>query len=292
MKLLRIAGILIFLLSTISFTTYRFYVKNQIDTIGPEISLPGESITISVKDSTEKLLEGVAAFDQMDKDVTKSIIIENISDFNISGTRMITYAAFDGKYNVTTQERELVYSDYEPIRFKLSKPLSFEVGENNEILNSLSASDSLDGDITDKISFNIPEYSFGEIQGSYMVKFQVTNSAGETALLPAEVEFHNPDYGNQEKIPELILTEYLIYQKTGDNVNPRSYLNKIIIGNQEYSLTYNLGNSITSNQIDINKVTYESNLDMKNPGVYAINYSYTSEDGYTGTTRLLVVVEE
>ena len=113
MKLLRITGILIFLLSTISFTTYRFYVKNQIDTIGPEISLPGESITISVKDSTEKLLEGVTAFDQMDKDVTKSIIIENISDFNISGTRMITYAAFDGKYNVTTQERELVYSDYE-----------------------------------------------------------------------------------------------------------------------------------------------------------------------------------
>ena len=125
-----------------------------------------------------------------------------------------------------------------------------------------------------------------------MVKFQVTNSAGETALLPAEVEFHNPDYGNQDKVPELILREYLIYQKTGDNVNPRSYLNKIIVGTQEYSFTYNSGNSITSNQIDINKVTYESNLDMKNPGVYAINYSYISEDGYTGTTRLLVVVEE
>ena len=118
-----------------------------------------------------------------------------------------------------------------------------------------------------------------------MVKFQVTNSAGETALLPAQVEFQNPDYGNQDKVPELILREYLIYQKTGDNVNPRSYLNKIIIGTQEYSFTYNLGNSITSNQIDINKVTYESNIDMKNPGVYAIDYSYTSEDGYTGTTR-------
>lgn len=292
MKLLRIAGILIFILSTISFTTYRFYVKNQLDIIGPEITLPGQSITISVKDSPEKLLEGVAAFDELDQDVTESIIIENISDFNTSGTRMITYAAFDGKYNVTTQERELVYSDYEPIRFKLSKPLSFEVGENNEILNSLSAFDSLDGDLTDKISFNIPEYSFGEIQGSYNVKFQVTNSAGETALLPAEVEFHNPDYGSQDKVPELLLSEYLIYRKTEDDINPISYLSKLMIGNQEYSFANNLGNNIAANQIDINKITYKSNIDMKNPGVYAIDYSFTSEDGYTGTTRLLVVVEE
>lgn len=292
MKLLRIAGLIVFLLSSLSYGSYKFYENNYVDYMGPEITCQSDSITVSVKATEEELLQGVKAYDQEDGDVTKSIMIEKISKLTDSDTRTITYAAFDSSNNVTKFERELIYADYTPPRFSLSKPLNFIIGEQDDIIQYMQVTDSIDGDLSDKIRYEEPDYFFGQSEGSYEIKFQVTNSAGVSVVLPAEVEFHYPSYESSNKIPEIILSEYLIYLKAGDSYDAKSYLQKVKIGNKEYSITDNQLGVSNSNTISKNRISVQSKVNTREPGVYEVDFSMTTDDGYTGTTKLLVVVEE
>lgn len=291
MKLLRIIVLVIFVFSTISFTWYKNYETFILDKTGPEITYIGDSITVSIDATEEELLEDVTAIDQEDGDVTKSVIIEKISKLAL-GKRIITYAAFDSANNVTTKERELIYLDYTSPRFSLSKPLSFYVGAYDDILNYMEVSDCIDGDLTDKIKFEMPSMLYGEKEETFNVKFQVINSIGDTAVLPATVEFKYPMLDSLDKIPEIILKEYLIYLKLGESCNAREYLEKVKIGQKEYSFIEDQPGVANGLTISKNSIIVQSNMNLREPGIYDINYSMTTADGFKGTTKLLVIVEE
>lgn len=291
MKLLRITGLIIFLLSALSYTSFRIYEEKTIDATGPEINYQNDNLTLSINSPEEDLLQGITAIDDKDGDVTKSTIIESVSKFTGIGKRTITYAAFDSSNNITKNDRQLIYSDYTPPRFALSSPLSFIIGEE-DILQYMTATDCIDGDLTKKIKYDLVDYDFGSQEGTFQVKFHVTNSAGDTAYLPAEVEFRYPSYEDQDRIPEIILSNYLIYLKTGDYFNAKDYLQGVTVGQVKYSFGENyIGNS-KSNVISKNLITLQLDPNMQEPGVHQVNYSMSTEDGYTGTTKLLVVVED
>lgn len=190
MKLFRIAVLILFLLSTAAYVGYRGYGSRKLDAIGPEIEYHQEALQVSVTTSEEELLQGVTAFDGVDQDVTKSLLIESVSDFIGPGKRLITYAAFDSSNNITKCVRELTYTDYTPPRFIILKPLRFALGTSQGITGYLQVLDCIDGDITDQIKFEQPDYYFGALGGSYPIEFRATNSAGDTAYLSAEVEFY------------------------------------------------------------------------------------------------------
>ena len=190
MKILRIAVLLIFLLLAVTYLGYRGYVSRSTDTIGPEIQYQPEELQISVKASEQDLLQEVTAFDVRDKDVSESLLVESLSDFISPGKRLITYAAFDSNNNVTRQERELVYTDYTSPQFTILKPLRFALGSSEDLSDYLEVFDCLDGNITDKVKFDQPDYYYGTIIGRYPIQFRATNSAGDTAYLSAEVEFY------------------------------------------------------------------------------------------------------
>lgn len=272
MKLLRIAGLSLFLLAAISYTGYRVYEESIIDEVVPVITDGSDSIIASVNITNEDLLRGVVAKDDKDGDVTNSLMIEAVSDFVGPGERIITYAAFDSNNNIAKQERKLVYTDYIPPRFSLSKPLRLSVGDQDHILDYLKVWDCIDGDLSDKIKFDEPDYSFGTTVDTYQIEFQVTNSAGDTAYLPTEVEFYNAAYSDNKNSPEILLKEYLIYIKKGEGFDPKSYLKGSSIGNQN--------------------IVVSSNVNKNKPGVYNVEYSMMSQNGYSGTTKLVVVVEE
>lgn len=280
MKLLRITGLVLFLLCTVGFVGFKGIELNNQDILGPEITIQNNSITVSVKDSKEKLLEGITAFDEKDGDVTDTLLVENISRFTSAGKRIITYAAFDKSNNIMKEEREIVYDDYVSPKFSLSKQLRFYVGEEYDIIRNMKATDCIDGDITDKIKYNEQTLGLGESEGIYKVEFQVTNSAGDTAYLPTTVEFYYPGYQNIDLLPTIQLKEYLIYIKIGESVAPESYIEKVMVGNDK------------KNRIPKNQVKMSSNVNSNKPGVYDVNYTVTSEDGYKGTAKLLVIVEE
>lgn len=295
MKLLRIAGLILFLLSAISFTGYYGYEASREDKVGPVIHFAGDELMTGVEVTKEDLLNGVTAYDERDGDVTDTVLIESVSDFIGPGQRIITYAAFDTSHNVTKKERKLIYTNYVPPRFSLEKPLRFAVGDAVNLLKYMKVWDCIDGELSENIKYEEPDAFFGAAEDTYQMKFQVTNSAGDIAVLPAEVEFYIPAYNSEKLIPEILLDEYLIYLKAGDAFKPEAYLKGVRINQEEYSIVEDARaqmNYLSGSAISRNSITISSNVNTKVPGIYKAEYSMTVQNGYRGTTKLLVVVEE
>jgi hypothetical protein len=289
MKVLRIAGLVIFMLSLVAFVGFDRYEAYRKDTLEPEITFENDSLTVSVNATEQELLQDVTAFDQKEGDVTASVIIEKISKFTSPGKRTITYAAFDSSNNVAKKDRESVYSDYTAPRYSLSQPLIFNVGED-DILKYLTVTDCIDGDLSGNIKYDEKSYTFGDYEGTYETKFMVTNSAGDTAYLPVDVEFRYPGYEKSEYIPKLLLKEYLVYCKMGKAFNAWNYIDKVLLGNTTYTILPGVADGVTT--ISRSNISVKSNVNIGQAGVYEVNYSMTTEEGYTGNTKLIVVMEE
>jgi hypothetical protein len=295
MKLLRISGLLLFLLSAISFAGYYGYETSRNDNVGPVIEFTGDEIVVGVEATNEELLNNVTAYDEKDGNVTDTVLVEAVSDFIGPGQRMITYAAFDSNGNVTKKERKLVYTDYKPPRFSLEKPLRFAVGDAANILRYLKVWDCIDGDLTENIKYEEPNAYFGTAEDTYQMKFQVTNSAGDTAVLPAEIEFYTPVYNSEKLIPEILLDEYLIYLKAGDTFKPEAHLKGVRINQEEYRIAEDggaQGEPSSNATISKKSISISTNVNTRKPGIYQAEYSMTAQNGYRGATKLLIVVEE
>lgn len=291
MKLLRIIGLVMFFLTSAAFAWYRVFQTSSIDTVPPVITFTNNSITTSVSTPKEELLKGVSAFDQKDKDVTSEVVLEKMSGITNGGKRTITYAVSDSSYNVAEKERELIYSDYTPPRFSLTKPLIFVIGTDVDVKRYLTVADCFDGDLTDKIRFEEPDVYFGESETSYNINYIVTNSAGDTATLPVTVDFRYPDY-DKDKTPQISLSQYIVYIKAKAYFDEKSYLDSVSIGDNQYILKDGLQNGLGGNEISKNMITVQSNVNLREAGTYEVRYSLTTQDSYTGYTKLIVVVEE
>ena len=82
------------------------FLYANLDRQAPVISFAEESSPgIYTEDmSEEQLLEGVSAFDDVDGDVTGSVLVEKISD-TAAGNVIVTYAALDSSNNVAKKSR-------------------------------------------------------------------------------------------------------------------------------------------------------------------------------------------
>lgn len=255
------------------------------DNTAPEIIIEDQLLEVSALDSRDALLQGVTARDAVDGDVTASLVVESVRLLRGDGTVTVTYAAFDKSGNVAKKTREVLYSDYESPRFALKQPLLF-TQKNYDLLSIVSASDILDGDITHRIRATALEAVTSGYSGTYHVRFQVTNSLGETVELVLPVEIYTA--GAYEA--NLTLTEYLIYVKAGDTFNARNYLDAFTVGRETMSLDKGVPDSL--------KLTISGKVETGEPGVYEVNYQITycpdserSEQVYTAYSKLIVVVE-
>lgn len=89
------------------------------DRKGPEILLSSERITYRADDDTSVLLEGVTAIDDVDGDVSDSLIVEAIYPSADGKKAKIIYAAMDSSNNVTKKQRIV---DYESAEESIANP--------------------------------------------------------------------------------------------------------------------------------------------------------------------------
>lgn len=294
MRRLRLLLLVFFLVvfAVFMFNSIREYVTS--DYVAPEITAGSEQMSLSVNDSDEALLEGMRAQDNLDGDVTDSIVVVSKSKFIAKSTRNVSYAAFDKSNNVGTYVRKLVYTDYHSPRFVLSEPLRFVAGNSSyDYLRHMRATDCLDGNLSSQIKITMGDTeTASESSSKQSIHFLVTNSAGDSSSLVLVATYE--DFESYSKASPA-LTDYIIYIKTGEKPNYRSYLEGIwTAGNtRKFSdLGFNPDEDIS---IDDSKVNY------KTPGVYTVTYKLTRgtpmADGGTyrtdfGTASLFVVVED
>lgn len=254
---------------------------------GPVIFYPEGVLEISVQDGEEALFQGVTAKDDKDGDVTGSILVEKLSGFDGENRREVTYAAFDSDGNVTKATREIVYTDYTPIRFQLNHSLRYRTGETINLSELVGASDSLDGDLSDKVKVKLESGLSTRTSGVYRIQFSVTNSACDTRILDTELEVY--DAAMNEAVVNL--TTYLIYYEDG-KPDYYSYLDSVIVGGIHYNFQNgkNIATGTDGSTLSRSSLQIRSNVDPSTPGVYPVYLIY-QDDAYQGMAQLMVVVE-
>lgn len=282
-------SVLLIIVCVVGYYGYRALDLARTDTKAPKIEINTERVEVSVLDPKSALLQGVTAMDNVDGDVTESVVVESISLLNRDGTISVSYAAFDSTGNVAKATREAKYTDYESPKLTLSGPLLYSYGSNFDVLSTVGATDMIDGDIQHRVRATALEEDSIATLGTHQVRFQVNNSLGDTMALELPVEVYAADTYNAG----LTLTEYLIYLPVGANFNPSSYLGDFTLRGE----TTNLRNGLPGNYT----LRTKGEVQTQQPGVYCMEYrvTYTVRNEtnpnlnqeYTGYSKLIVVVE-
>ena len=144
-------------LCLVVFFGYRAYDRARTDTTPPEIYISPEPLELSVNAPKGILLQDVTAEDDRSGDVTSSLVVESIRLLNRDGKIAVGYAAFDNAGNVAKLQREVQYNNYRSPRFTLNGPLLYPYGKNFDVLDDISAKDSLDGEIPHHIRAMLTE---------------------------------------------------------------------------------------------------------------------------------------
>ena len=246
-----------------------FYLGTSDRSVPPQISCPEGVLEISAADSQSALLEGVTASDPQDGDLTHRVIIGGISKLISSDTAKVTYLVFDSDDNMASYVRLIRYTDYQRPTFSVTEPLVYSTTEDATVLPRLSATDVVDGDISDRIRVSTLEASSNsEI---YYVSVQATNSVGDTSWLRLPVLLLESD----PLRPTVTLSQYLTYVELGDDFDPQSYLQSI---------------QVPGTDVDVFDVAIEGSVDTSKADTYYVYYTHTS-NGSMGTAILTVVVQ-
>lgn len=290
MRKFRKIWLVFFIIMTLLFGVYRFLEITKDDSSGPVISVGKEIVKLSIHDGEELLLEGVTATDKKDGDVTSSVIVENISKFYDEDVRTVTYAAFDSDNHISKATKEVRYTDYTSPRFSLSGSLRFRAGETVNIEKIVSATDCLDGDLSNKIKITTDTSINNRVTGFYTIKYEVTNSAGDTVVLPIDIEIYEPV--NNEVV--LNLDRYLVYYE-GKEIRYKDFLQSVQKGSLEYAFGNESETDTDSENLSKSLVRVnDEEVNTEKPGVYPVYYYFElEEDRYTSTAIevLYVVVE-
>ncbi len=264
------------------FGVYHFGIRNMLDTTPPVITVEEGLLVVSVKDPEEVLLQGLTAVDDKDGDVTDSLLVESVYGV-VDDVTTVTYAAIDSRGNVSKCQRQVRYRDYESPKFQLYDSLIFTNGAGFDLMNYVGAVDVIDGDIRRRVRATVVSDTQSLLSvGRHQVKFQVTNSLGETVDLVLPVEVGETGWYNAE----VELTDYLIYLDRLAPFEPKQYLKSFEVRGVHVDLD---GEESRDVILDIS-----GTVDTGVPGIYEVTYTLSQNvdlTTFTGRARLIVIVE-
>lgn len=277
MRNIQIIVIVLFLVVSVVFSAFFVYDRTMVDREPPMIVCDGVPISVSVHASEAELCSGLTATDNVDGDLTDRIIVRRVSQLYGSNSALIYYAVFDSSSNYCTYSRSISYTDYRKPRFALSQPLSFNVSSRVTLEDRLSATDMIDGDITQRIRLSSTSVSLTE-PGIYPITVQVMNSSGDTAVITVPVIIQSVT----SRHPVIRLSEYLIYADKNEELTEEQLRGYIVSARESSS-----GALLDPQDIDIDM----SQLDTSKRGCTNVSFTYTNSRDLTYTVLLTVVVE-
>lgn len=258
----------------------------------PKVTVTDETLTTTLE-KWQKDLESSVEIASDNGKIKK--IVEQVSGFTEDQTRTATIAVADAEGHVTKVQKEFRYEDYQSPRFHLTRPLFFSKNDM-DVYGYMSADDVLDGDLTYKIKMSgLTDESLNN-GGNIPVEYRVTNSAGDTTILPVTLTVQ--DEKNTAGEIGINLSEYLVNLRVGDGFDPVNYLqslqiqNNLFIRNEENYFISSTGLAANLGTYHVDQVQIDNPVDTGKLGVYEVSYRFSLEFGESGMTRLIVVVNK
>lgn len=265
--------VLIFVLAVVLYIATGIRLKMGEDKTNPVITSDRDIHQVSVNAKESDFLAGLSASDPEEGDLTENIIVGSISKFIKPGMVNVSYVVFDKNNNVGQFVRKTEFTDYQSPEFALTDSLDYPVGSIVKVLDVLTAKDSIDGDITDKIRIIAGEVDAKEA-GTYKVRAQVSNDYGDTIEQDLFVNINEKTAVS----PVIELKSYMIYIEKGSSFKPQNYIESVV----DYQ----------NNDIDESLVEITNNVDKNKPGTYQVTYRVEDENEHEGIRHMIVVVKE
>ena len=269
MRMIRITLVVLLILATIAFVTTSFIQTRSGKDQGPKISCQLENLEISVSADKSAFMVGLTASDPQDGDLTDQIILGGLSKLITADTAKATYYVFDSDNNMASFSRFVRYTDYRMPTFALDSPLVFESNSTVSLTGIVTATDVIDGDLTEKIRVSV--LSPTRDSEVYSVTVQVTNSMGDLAKVELPVIVQEQRVNR----PNIKLRDYLLYLPQGSEFDPQQHFAYAIVPGKSFSFQ------------DLEII---NEVDTSQPGTYWVWYTHTGTD-FVGTAILTVVVE-
>lgn len=272
MRYLRIFAIFLFIGTICLFGYSRYQYQAGLNTDFPTLTSDTEILELRCDEAANGIFRGLTATDATDGDLTDRILVASTSHFLEPGTVNIKYVVFDSHNHSATLTRKVHFTDYVSPTFSLSKAPMYLRGENFDLLDHITVTDCLDGDISTKVrlvSGSVSNYT----SGTYPILLEAYNSYGDTAQLQILVTYLD----KSQSTVSILLSDYVDYIEQGSVYDPSA---KVL------AVTDSQGKTLDKTQ-----VTFTGNLDTSTPGYYPMVYSYS--DGVNkGQTCITVVVKE
>ena len=270
MRIMRIAVVIIFIITTVAFVGVFLHQRSNVDNTIPEIILDTDFIEVSCDATAEDFLKGVTATDDKDGDLTSQVIVESVSRFVEPGVVEVKYAVCDSDNHVARATRRARYVDYEAPQFKLNTSLCFSLYENINITSYISAVDSIEGDISTNVVITSPDFT-PALPGIYTLNISVSNKQGDTSSLSLPLIMEDRNLS----APTITLTDYLIYVDKNEKIDFDDYIVEATDRNK---------NKLTD------KIEIDHNVNFNESGTYSVHYYVTDSNGAKGHSVLNIVV--
>lgn len=226
------------------------YTRNLDDTIGPVITLNGESL-IKLEVGAEYKELGATAYDEMEK-VDIPVKVEGAVDTSKTGEYILVYTAMDSSRNISKITRKVNVADTKAPVIELNgkSEVTIEAGQKYEELGAIGR-DEEDGEIKATVA--------GEVNtnkpGVYILTYTVTDSSGNSATATRKVKVIDTT------APEIIL-------KGKDEVT--------VEAGSKYEELGAEAKDIVDGKVEV-KISGE--VDTKKIGEYTITYSAKDSSG-------------
>ncbi len=264
------------------------------DHTAPQITADSDTVyvdaTLSEEEQHSQLMAGLSASDETDGDITADIRLASLSRFAADGSRTAAYIVFDKADHSATLTRTVFYNGYAAPKIYSSQPFRVQENEVNDMdpSKSLTAEDMIDGDLTSQVRFSFKDDIYSAIAGEYDASLSVSNSGKDTRTIPIKYTVVEGTSEEREKYYPL-LSDYIVYTYVGQEINAYDYL----IGYEQNQVQHTMETDPETAEVIIGGTSAVSNVDYSTPGVYTVDFYYTSSNtGLTGVTTLYVVVDE
>ena len=239
------------------------------DVTKPVITILGDT-EVSLELGTDYNEAGATASDNIDVDITSSIIITSDVDVNTVGTYSVNYNVNDAAGNAADQVTRIVN-----ITPDVTKPVITILGDTEVSLElgtpytdlGATASDNIDGEITSLIETvnNVDIYTVG----TYSVTYNVSDTAGNTADEVTRMVNITPDVTK----PVITITGGDIDHEQG---TPYTDLGATALDNIDGDIT--------------SSISVESNVDPDTAETYTVVYSVSDSSGNAADQKTRTVV--
>lgn len=254
-RLLRGFAVVALALAIVIFAAAEVREQMNADDTLPTITMDSDAIDIPCEYTADQLLAGISAYGEADGDLTSQVLVGSFTRFIDPGICDLSYVVFDSSEHMATATRRVHFTDYHSPRFSLDGPLVFaeSTTSNTEVWDLFSATDVLDGDLTDWITYVETDAAYNN-PGDYTITMEVSNSFGDTVSYAFPIHI----YERNTQDFDITLTTPLAYIDQGSSFDPLAYVESIA----DYS----------GNKYDPSLLNVTSTVDTGTPGIYEVHY--------------------